>query len=111
MLLRDGHDHSLDGDLFGDLYPVGRAGRNPPQRPTREGMFAARSPPVMIRARARPGGRINDVHSALATGDEEPGDAAGDPNPDHALAATREMRGYDVGGAIYPTGKLRTGCP
>jgi len=72
-------------------------------------MLAARVPPVMIRARARPGRRINDVHGTLAAGDEEP-DAVGiDPDADHALAAAREVGNDDVFGAVHPAGEAGAG--
>ena len=50
----------------------------------------------MVRARARPRGRINDVHRALGAIHKEPGAAIADANADHASPAAREVRNDDV---------------
>ena len=79
---------------------AGGAGRSPPQRPARQRVLTTLAPPVGVRARAAPAGRVHDVHRAARPVDQEPGADVADANPDHALPTAGEVGGDDVAGAL-----------
>ncbi len=88
-----------------------RAGRSPPQRPASKSVLASLAPPVMVRARALPRRRVNDVDCASASTNEEAGTAVTNADADHALAAAREVGNEDVPRALDMRGEGRTRRP